>query len=181
MLLVNDDGISASDINNQFKAAGLSNITKVPTSTTDPTGWPTLQSMIDADERMIVFLSREADTSTPALLDEFTHIFETSYDVEDAHNYSCVADRPSAVAGQASLSQAVSTRMGFMNHFLYTSISQSLDITMPNDTYSAKLNGNNSADPGNLLSTVQNCTKQWGRSGGFVLVDFFNMVGLPSW
>lgn len=48
--------------------------------------WPTLQTLIDAGTRVVNFLAQNADVSTaPYLIDEFTNVWETPYDVCSVH------------------------------------------------------------------------------------------------
>jgi hypothetical protein len=177
ILLVNDEKISPSTLGAIFADAGLDSLAYVP----DGSGkWPTLQEMIDNNTQIVSFLSQAADTtSVPYLLPEFDHIFETDFEVTDPANYTCYATRPSAVAGKSGLSTAIADgMMGFMNRFLYETISATLSLYVVNDTYSATLNGDSGV--GNLKDGIAECTKTWGKPGGYVLLDFTNVVCSPK-
>jgi hypothetical protein len=176
ILLVNDELVSSSTIGSIFADAGLDSLGYVP----DGSGkWPTLQEMIDNGTQIVSFLSQAANTSTvPYLLPEWDHIFETNFEVIDPANYTCYATRPSAVAGESGLSTAKSEgMMGFMNRFLYETISTTLSLYVVNDTYTSTLNGDSGV--GNLKDGISECTKTWGMSGGYVLLDFTNEVCCP--
>jgi len=176
LLLVNNDKIAPTRIAEAFVAAGLADWGFVP----GRSGWPTLQSMLLDKKRLVTFISTSADVKTvPYLLPEFEFIFETDFEVTDPGNYTCYATRPSNYYGQQRLKEVLQTeRMGFMNRFLYTKLSQSLSIYAANDTYSATLNGDNGL--GNLKDGVEKCTTEWGRTGGFVLLDFVDQVCSPA-
>lgn len=173
LLLVNDGKIPPTRIAEAFVAAGLADLAYVPETGAQ---WPTLQSMILDKKRLVSFISTSADVkAVPYLLPEFDYIFETDFEVFDPANYTCYATRPSAFKGQALLKDVLATdRMGFMNRFLYRTISETLGLYAANDTYSATLNGDTGV--GNLKDGVKKCTSEWGRKGGFVLLDFVDQV-----
>ncbi|KAF8242562.1 hypothetical protein K440DRAFT_664683 [Wilcoxina mikolae CBS 423.85] len=169
ILLVNDDKIPPSQIAEAYKSAGLDTLSFTPANAS----WKenTLSTFIDAKKRVITYLSAGADvTQVPYLLPEFDHVFETAFENTDASNFTCYATRPSEVAGKAALQTAVETRMGLMNRFLYNEIAGTLKIFVTNDTYATTLNGDTGV--GNLKDGVGQCFKEWGRSGGYVLLDF---------
>jgi hypothetical protein len=173
LLLVNDDKIPPSNIAKVFESTGLKNLTYTPTGISGPSTWPTLSSLIKDNARLITFLSTGADeASVGYMLDEFTYIFETPFDATDLSNITCTADRPSNVQGQTA--DAAKSLMGLQNHFLDQTVSASLNIQIPNETYASTLNSGSGA--GNLAASISNCTKQWAWNGGFMLVDFFNEV-----
>lgn len=83
LLLVNSDGIAPSVWAQSYTDSGLSKYVYTPASV--PIGyseWPTLREMINAGTRVVSFLAQNADVSSvPYLIDEFTNIWETPYDV----------------------------------------------------------------------------------------------------
>lgn len=179
ILLVNDDKISPNLLAAEYKAAGLDSMVMEPTDKTWQT--KTLQEFIDSGKRVVSYLSTGADTNAvPWLMNEFDHIFETGFENTDAAAFSCVATRPGVVAGEDKLKEAVQTRMGLMNRFLYQEISKSLKIYVNNDTYAATVNGDKGV--GNLKDGVETCFGQWGKRAGYVILDFVNEVSsrVPS-
>ena len=94
ILIVNIDNQSAASIAAVYEAAGLATLSFVPSS--QPltyTAWPTLGSMIDSGKRLVTFLDNSADTVTvPYLLDEFTQIWETAFDVM-TNDWPCAVNR----------------------------------------------------------------------------------------
>ncbi|KAJ5216952.1 hypothetical protein N7468_009960 [Penicillium chermesinum] len=171
-LLVNSDGASASDLNAQFETANLTSYAYKPKSTSS--SWPTLQTMIDDGTRLVVFVADiTPSTEYPYLLSEWDYIWENNYDVSSPSNFTCEPSRPSDLAG--SLSTALSsTKLPFMNHFLYSDDLALLDISYPNSSYADTTNAP-SGGVGNLGSTATKCKKAYnGRQPTFILVDFFN-------
>ncbi|CAI7607328.1 unnamed protein product [Penicillium bialowiezense] len=175
ILLVNSDDATASELNTEFSTANITDYAYEPTSQNSaPTSWPTLQTMIDDDKRLVVFVaSLTTSDSYPYLMDEFTFLWENPYDVSSASNFSCEADRPSAYSGNAASANAANL-LPLMNHFLYSSELAKFDIEYPNASYIGTTNAA-SGGTGNLGDTATTCKQEWsGRQPAFVLVDFFN-------
>lgn len=168
LLLVNADNADASLFGAAFDAAGISPYGFVP----DGTGWPTLQSMISANTRMVSFIAPlgSASPSHPFLLDEFTHVFETPFDVRRLSGFNCTLDRPSSAGTAANaVSQGL---LPLMNHFAYTEITS--DITVPNVGDIATTNSPSTTTTGALGLHAQTCQGEWGIKPVFVLVDFYD-------
>lgn len=185
MLLVNNKNIPVSTLKPIFEDSGLASLSYIPPANITPTTWPTLQTLIDSKKRIIIFLSNAANqTAVPYLLDEFKYLFETPFEVTDPDAFTCNAHRPASVGGKDKLKQAVDTKIPLMNRFMYAPIIKRVKIDgvemfKPNDTYAVKLNGDDSKAPGNLKMGVEKCYKEYGKKGGFVLLDFFNEVCSP--
>lgn len=83
LLLVNSDGIAPSVWAQSYTDSGLSKYVYTPANVPIAySEWPTLREMINAGTRVVSFLAQNADVSSvPYLLDEFTNIWETPYDV----------------------------------------------------------------------------------------------------
>ncbi|KAJ5549824.1 hypothetical protein N7535_002233 [Penicillium sp. DV-2018c] len=176
ILLVNSDNASASDLDTEFTAANITDYAYTPegTGTSAPKTWPTLETMISKNKRLVVFVA-PIDTSSEHsyLLDEWSYIFETPYDIVSPSNFTCEVDRPSQYKDN-SASALSANLLPFMNHFLYSSDLALLDIEYPNASYVATTNAA-SGGVGNLGSRASACKKAWGgRQPTFILVDFFN-------
>ncbi|KAJ5899777.1 hypothetical protein N7495_004521 [Penicillium taxi] len=170
ILLVNSDSATAAELNTQFTTANLTDLAYEPSSTSS--SWPTLQTMIDDDKRLVVFVaSLTTSTSYPYLLNEWDYVWETPYDVTSPSNFTCNPDRPS----DTSLSSALSgSSLPFMNHFLYSDDLAVISVEYPNTSYVSVTNAA-SGGVGNLGSTATKCKKEYnGRQPTFILVDFFN-------
>ncbi|KAK3379525.1 PLC-like phosphodiesterase [Lasiosphaeria ovina] len=173
LLLVNSDNKNASDFGAAFEASGISKYGYAPpTSNAATANWPTLQELINANTRLVTFVASVTPSpSYPYLLDEFTYVFETPYDVRSLDDFTCNLDRPSSQSSAASAIAA--NMMPLMNHFAYTSISA--DIEIPNAGAIDSTNNPSVTAAGALGTHAQNCTSQWaGKKPVFVLVDFFD-------
>ncbi|KAK7680522.1 hypothetical protein QCA50_016303 [Cerrena zonata] len=164
LLIVNSDNLAPSLYDTVFKAAGVDTMSYAPDSASLPaTGWPTLGSLIDSGKRLVTFLSTTADfTAVPYLIDEFTNIWETKFDVTDT-TFDCEVDR---TKGDSS------TQMYLINHFLDESLA---GVPVPNKD---QANVTNSASGvGSLGLQVSTCATQHGRNPNFMLVDFYEFGG----
>ncbi|EAW10439.1 uncharacterized protein ACLA_049110 [Aspergillus clavatus NRRL 1] len=171
ILLVNSDNASASQLNSEFVAAGIVDYAYTPSSTSAPSSWPTLQTLINNKTRLMVFVaSLSSNTGAPYLMDEFSYIWENPYDVTSPSNFSCNPDRPSSVKNDISAA-VTSNRLPLMNHFLYSTTI--LDIQYPNSSYVATTNAP-SGGTGNLGDAATKCKQAYGRQPAFILVDFFD-------
>ena len=172
ILIVNSDNASADELNDAFTTAGLADMAYTPQSTSATTNWPTLQSLIDAKTRAMVFIASVDDNSQhPYLMSEFDYIFETNYDITSPSNFSCTANRPASVDGNtaAALSSGL---MPFVNHFLYEDVGfgiEETDWSMIDTT-----NSPSTTTVGALGMQAQTCTDQYGKAPTFFLVDFFD-------
>ena len=173
ILLVNSDNADAVTLNDIFTASGIDHYGYAPP---DPTKslktWPTLRELITSNKRLVVFIASLDPTSNqvaPYLLDEFTFVFENSYDNVQPSDFSCQPDRPSQLQGNlpAALS---SNQLPLMNHFRYDNES-GLETPSVENVQTT----NSASGPGNLFTSAANCSSQYGRSPTFILVDFFNV------
>ncbi|KAI0034160.1 PLC-like phosphodiesterase [Vararia minispora EC-137] len=165
LLIVNSDGFSASEFGSVFQSAGLDKISYSPSAATLPASqWPTLGSMIDNGTRLVTFMDHHADfTSVPYIIDEFSNIWETAYDVTDT-TFDCNVNRSTG---------DTSTSMYLINHFLDT---QGLfGILTPN--VGAANQTNAVSGTGSLGQQVQTCVASTGRNPNFMLVDYYEFGG----
>ena len=173
ILLVNSDNASAEDLNSEFEAANITSYGyQPPSATTALATWPTLQEMISNNTRLVTFVANlvpSTNTVAPYLLDEFTFVFENSYNVTSLSNFSCVADRPLAVSGQTATAIS-SGRLPLVNHFLYTS--GGFGIEIPDTANISTTNGK--AGVGSLGAAASDCSAAYGKAPAFLLVDFFD-------
>ena len=176
VLLVNSDTFTATELHQQFVTAKLSTYGYVPPQNTVAIQtWPTLQDLIANNTRLITFVA-DLDPSTimaanaPYLLNEFTFIFENPFQVTDAANFSCTADRPTAVHGNTATAVS-SGRLSLVNHFL--DLQEPFGIVVP-DVANAKLTNANSGVVGNLGTSASQCAQAFGKQPNFLLVDFFD-------
>ncbi|KAK2591395.1 hypothetical protein QQS21_010920 [Conoideocrella luteorostrata] len=171
ILLVNSDKAPVSDFASAFESSGLSKIAYKPASNTPTSIWPTLQSMISANTRVVTFITNtQYSTSAPYLLPEFDHVFETPFEVSTINGFNCTVDRPSrASPASSSLSNGY---MSLVNHFKYQSVISGLEI--PDVTSIDTVNSAATTTTGNLGKHLQDCKAEWNKAPNFVLVDFWN-------
>jgi hypothetical protein len=173
LLLVNSDDQSASTFGAVFNASGISEYGYTPTSTTGPIStWPTLQTLISANTRLVTFIaSITYDSTYPFLLTEFSYIFETAYGVSSLGGFNCTLDRPSTVSSSAS--GISSGYMGLLNHFADTA--EAFGITIPAVSEIATTNSASTNTTGALGTHGELCNSEWGVKPTFILVDFWNV------
>lgn len=159
LLIVNSENLPASQYDTVFKAVGLDAVSYVPTTTpVQASSWPTLGSMIDSGKRLVTFLDNGADPTVPYLLDEFTNIWETAFDVTNP-TFDCNVNRTKG---------NTNTQMYLINHFLDTTL---LGQLVPN---APQLNVTNAATgAGSLGAQVATCVAQNTRPPNFMLVDYY--------
>ncbi|KAI0166473.1 PLC-like phosphodiesterase [Xylariaceae sp. FL1272] len=169
LLLVNSDSYNASDFGSVFEASGISTYGYTPTGTSD---WPTLQSMISDDTRLVTFIaSIDTDDAYPYLVSEFDYVFETAYEVTSLSGFNCTLDRPTT---QDSASSAISAGLlPLMNHFAYVALTES--ILVPDSGDVSTTNSPSNTTTGALGLHAQNCLSSWGTAPVFILVDYWNM------
>ncbi|KAL0578489.1 hypothetical protein V5O48_003482 [Marasmius crinis-equi] len=166
LLIVNIDNLKASQYDTVFKSAGLDTLSYVPESSPlTASAWPTLGSMIDNGTRLVTFLDNQADsTSVRYLIDEFTNMWETEFNVVDIARFDCTVNRTKG---------DTSTQLFLINHFLDQVIA-----TFP-APFPAKANVTNAASgDGSLGKHVETCKGvMGGRSPNFLLLDFYEFAG----
>ncbi|KAJ3506985.1 hypothetical protein NLJ89_g6553 [Agrocybe chaxingu] len=165
LLVVNIDNVPASNYDAVFKSVGLDSISySPPSSPIAASEWPTLGTLIDSGKRLLTFLDNAADlTAVPYLLDEFTNIWETQFNVLDIANFDCSVNR---TRGDTS------TQMFLINHFL-----DKLVLGQP-APFIERLNQTNAATgAGSLGAHVDTCVADHGRPPNFLLVDFYEFGG----
>lgn len=176
VLLVNSDDASASDLAGAYTTSGIDSLAYTPTSSSAPSEWPTLQTLISNGTRLLNFVaSLDDNTDAPYLMDEFTYIFENNYDNTSPSNFTCAANRPSSVAGDTSAALQKNL-MPFMNHFLYTT-SDLLGTTIesPDVGNITTTNAASGGGTGNLGDAAAQCAGTYGQAPTYLLVDFFNV------
>jgi len=164
LLIVNIDNAPASTYDPIFKAASLDSVSFTPQSSPlGASGWPTLGSMIDSGKRLVTFLDNGADASVPYIIDEFTNVWETAFNVVDAAQFDCTVNRTKG---------DTSTQLYLINHFLDRLVFNNPvpDIAKANITNSA-------SGPGSLQAHVDTCNAANSRPPNFLLVDFYEYGG----
>ena len=165
LLLVNSDNVPTGDLATSFHTSGIDSYGFVPR--TDGV-WPTLQEMITANKRLVVFVNAVAAAPDAAyLLNEFDYLFENAYNVTTPTGFSCDIDRPTKALATA----APQGKLGLMNHMLYTSL-YAFGQSIQTPTVSAAGTTNAQASLG---QSANDCKKAWGGGPTFLLVDFVDV------
>ncbi|OAA32604.1 PLC-like phosphodiesterase, TIM beta/alpha-barrel domain protein [Moelleriella libera RCEF 2490] len=172
VLLVNSDSAPMTDFATAYTNSGLAKVAYKPAAGSSLTAnWPTLQSMIGANTRVVSFVTNaDYAASAPFLLPEFDHVFETPFEVSAIGGFNCSVNRPSR-ASPASSSLA-SGYMSLVNHFKYQSVLAGLEI--PDVSSIDTVNSAATSAAGNLGKHLQDCKAEWNKQPNFVLVDFWN-------
>ncbi|KAI9849224.1 MAG: hypothetical protein M1838_000212 [Thelocarpon superellum] len=170
LLLVNSNDLGANQFGKSFTDAGLQNYTFQPASNPNALAfrdWPTLQQMIDAGTRLVVFMDSQADVTTvPYILPEWDYFFETPYDVTNASSLDqgCPLDRPANTQPDG--------KMYIVNHFLDETAAFLLGATVPDIDLLPQTNA--ATGFGSIGNQVQSCEQIYEQPPKFVLVDFYD-------
>lgn len=175
LLLVNADDASPSALASEFEAADIASYGYVPPATTfqQPLQtWPTLGEMIQNNSRLVTFIaSLTRSESAPYLLDEFSHVFENSYNNTNPSSFTCTPDRPTTLSGSTTTALSAGY-LPLVNHFLY-STSMGFGIQTPDIGNISTTNA--ASGTGSLGEATERCTQEYGgRQPWAVLVDFFD-------
>jgi hypothetical protein len=173
LLLVNSDDEDVSLFGQVFTSSGISEYGYTPTSTSGPVStWPTLQTLITANTRLVTFVASITYNPTyPYLLNEFDYVFETAFGVTDLSEFNCTLNRPSTLS--SSTSAISSGYMGLINHFADTP--EVFGISVPDVTDIETTNSPSTNTTGALGANGELCESEWGVVPTFILVDFFNV------
>ncbi|KAL2107147.1 hypothetical protein VUR80DRAFT_5648 [Thermomyces stellatus] len=172
VLLVNSDEREASEFGRAFEGSGLGEYGYEP-SGDDKKSWPTLAKMINDNKRLVAFVTNIAEsTEYPYILDEFTYVFETPFEVTSPSGFNCTADRPSNLeSGTAAINDGM---LPLMNHFLYQDLGGSLGIMIPDVGEIGNTNSDGNSKEGQLGRHAAKCKREWNQNPTFILVDFFD-------
>lgn len=169
LLLVNSDKAPASEFGQAFNSSGLADLAFTPTGEAPLAEWPTLQTMINNDQRLVSFVTNiNATDEYSYLMPEFKYVFETSFEVPELQGFNCTVDRPSKLEGDGA-SAISSNYLGLVNHFKYQSLGG--DLFVPDISNIEVVNSADTSEDGNLGLHLQECQQQWGTAPNFALVD----------
>ncbi|KAF4121338.1 PI-PLC X domain-containing protein [Geosmithia morbida] len=171
LLMVNGDSAPASTFASALESSGISEHAYSASVDGPSSSWPTLQTMIDDDKRVVTFVTNvDYSSQTPTILPEFDYVFETAFDVTDISGFNCTLDRPSDLD---DASTAIgSGYMGLINHFKYQAITTGVEI--PDVDTLDTVNSNSNTTEGAIGTHLKQCSTQWGSAPTFALVDFWN-------
>jgi hypothetical protein len=164
ILIVNIDNQPASAFASVYAAAGVDTMSYAPSNPSlAASDWLPLGQMIDQGKRLVTFLDNGANAgAAPYLIDEFSNIWETAFDVTD-QTFDCNVNRTGTP----------DQKMYLINHFLdtYATI-LGTPIPVPDKE---KLNVTNGVDGyGSLGLQASQCSGIYGKYPTFLLVDYYN-------
>jgi len=167
ILLVNIDNQPATSFATAYESAGLDKLSYSPPKATMTTAdWPTYGALIDAGTRLVNFMDNTASFATvPYIIDEFSNMWESYFDVEDPAGFNCTIDR---------FTGDTTNQMYLINHYLYTtSMLFGGSTPVPNK---AQLNVTNAVSGAGSLGeeAEDTCPPLHTRSPTFLLVDFYD-------
>ncbi|KAF8585822.1 PLC-like phosphodiesterase [Ramaria rubella] len=168
ILIVNINNLPPTQWQSLYQSAGLDTLSFAPTqSPLNASQWPTLGDIIDSGKRVVTFLDNQADfTQVPYIIDEFSNVWETPFDVTEA-SFPCSVNRTSGNP---------STQLNLINHYLDEVVSiAGISTTAPDKPQLNVTNG--VSGPGSLGAEVQTCITAHGRPPNFLLVDFYEYGG----
>lgn len=171
LLIVNSDDEDVASFGEVYESSNISTYGYTPATVSASNTWPTLQTMIDDGTRLVTFIATITYSTTyPYLLNEWDFVFETAYEVTSLAGLNCTIDRPS---GLSDASSAISSGyLPLMNHFVYQSITSSIEV--PNVEIIETTNSPDTSSTGTLGQSAYECNSEWGTAPVFALVDFYD-------
>ena len=179
IIIVNADEASTADIAAAYEASGIVSYGYVPENPEERMqSWPTLGELVTANTRLVTFVASIAggggsDPSAPYLLNEFTHVFETEFEVTSSEGFNCDIHRPDSLTGDGPVQAVSAGYIPLMNHFLGDD--QLFGIITPAVETVSVTNSPEEGVLGSLGDHAVRCTREWGRAPAIILVDFFNV------
>ncbi|KAF8516720.1 PLC-like phosphodiesterase [Hysterangium stoloniferum] len=169
ILIVNSDNLPPTQWQAVYQSTGMDTVSFSPASASlTKDAWPTLGEMIDSGKRVVTFLDNQADfTQVPYIIDEFSNVWETPFDVTEA-SFPCSVNRTSSANPTSQLS--------LINHYLDTSVTVGT-ITFPAPDRDQLAVTNAASGLGSLGAEVQACIAAHGAAPNFLLVDFYEFGG----
>ncbi|KAG8418052.1 hypothetical protein J3458_005490 [Metarhizium acridum] len=160
LLLTNGDAIPVQRFDAVFRSTGLSQYVFHPKAVLSKDQWPTLQQLLDAKTRLVVFMDYHSDQSkVDYIISEFDYFWETPYGITDKDFPTCSVDRPSTGDPKKL--------MGIMNHMLNIKIG---DIVFPDQVDTKTTNSVDS-----ITKQVDRCESQGKPQPNVILLDYINI------
>lgn len=176
LLLVNSDNNSTAEFGSTFSASGIDKYGYAPSSITGPIStWPTLQTLISTNTRLITFIaSIDYSKTYPYLLPEFNYVFETAFSVTSLSGFNCTLDRPSSLTSSGASAAVKSGYLPLQNHFVDTV--EAFSVQIPDISNISTTNSPSLNTTGSVGTEASKCLQEWGVKPVFILVDFWNVA-----
>ncbi|KAJ1955161.1 hypothetical protein EC988_002038 [Linderina pennispora] len=155
IFIENDDNFSANQIGAQFTSAGLDSMAYAPSNST---AWPTLESMISSNKRLVVFTDVRTDTTAvPWLLYDKDYVVQTSFEVPVNTQFTCAPN-------------TVVRPLWVMNHFVYANYTfGTTQVQRPDPSSASSVNTESSIlDQANLCQGADHFPN-------YVTMDFYDV------
>ena len=179
IIIVNADEASTADIAAAYEASAINSYGYIPESPDQRMQtWPTLGELIAANTRLVTFVASlvggdAPNPTAPYLLNEFTHVFETQFEVTSFSGFDCNIHRPNGLIADGPVGAISEGYIPLMNHFLGED--QLFGIITPAVESVGTTNSPVQGSLGSLGDHAVRCTREWGRVPAIILVDFFNV------
>ncbi|OMJ19006.1 hypothetical protein AYI70_g4997 [Smittium culicis] len=164
---------SVEQMANKFVITGLTKYIFNPNRYTNGTEpdlinrgiWPTLNKMIEDNNRLVVLADRKTDTkSVPWILDQNAYESETSYEVPKDGKFEC------------TFSPSRRTPLKTLNHFVYKELNPNLGkIEIPSKETAPSISSFNSIfDHAKMCSSILSANPSDKQMLNFIAVDFYD-------
>lgn len=159
LIMTNQEHESVDKFAKAFETTGLDKLAYTPNSASTPKdNWPTLNDMINKNQRLVVFLDQKADLGqSKFIIPEFDNIWENPYD-QMTGNFNCTPDRWHGNPDNM---------MYMINHFRNTEV-LTKKIKAPDTNKIEQTNSEQS-----ILKDANWCASKHDSYPTFVLVDFY--------
>ncbi|KAJ2077816.1 hypothetical protein H4R24_004892 [Coemansia sp. RSA 988] len=174
LIIENVSGFSPEELSPSFEESGIDKYAFTPDfdfiEKHSGYPWPTLGSMIEKNQRLVVFIDDKADTNEVAyILPEWEYVVEIPYaNVNPVEKFPCNQDRPY---------DDIPRDLIVMNHFAYNRLTIGKeDIDMPLTAKQIEKHGYNSID--SLNTHWETCKGVWDkRVLNFITLDYYDVGG----
>ena len=144
--------VSANMIESTLLASGLGQYLYTHDASV---GWPTLNQMIDANTRLVVFNDSQAPSRPRWQHYLWDLIVDTDYNITDKSQFSCAFYR-----GKPT------NPLYFINQFIYRDMGN--NVTVPDEGLARQAN-----EPSFVTQRAEGCWQQMGRIPNYIYVDWY--------
>ncbi|KAJ2093401.1 hypothetical protein IW138_000251 [Coemansia sp. RSA 986] len=171
-IIENVSGFTPDQLSPSFEQAGLDKYAYAPAFTprTLHNGypWPTLAELIEKNQRLVVFMDDNADTSVvPYILPEWEYVVEIPYsNINPVKSFPCNQDRPH---------DGIPRDLLVLNHFVYNRVTVAgKNIDSPINPTQVEEHGYNTLK--SLSAHLDVCKSTWGgRVFNYITLDYYDI------
>ena len=151
LTIIFESYISPIEAETVFEESGLIDYVYAPAP--EQTEWPTLEEMINANHKMVVFTSPWDAGAPDWYLEEWRYCWETPWHVTELEGFDCSINNGSQ-----------ENDVFILNHFLYG------NFDLPTEELSAQANANPF-----LYERASSCLEETGRMPNFITVNHYSI------